>query len=67
MNNLIDGKKIAAEIIAELREAVVQIQSQNGRAPHLAAVLVGEDPASQAYVKNKVRSCEVAGSAKQHC
>jgi methylenetetrahydrofolate dehydrogenase (NADP+)/methenyltetrahydrofolate cyclohydrolase len=61
MNNLIDGKKIAAEIIAELREAVVQIQSQNGRAPHLAAVLVGEDPASQAYVKNKVRSCEVAG------
>ena len=59
--NLIDGKKIAQEIKAELRTAVEQIKARNGKTPHLAAVLVGDDPASQAYVKNKVRSCEEVG------
>jgi methylenetetrahydrofolate dehydrogenase (NADP+)/methenyltetrahydrofolate cyclohydrolase len=61
--NLIDGKKIALEIKAELRAAVEQIKARNGKTPHLAAVLVGDDPASQAYVKNKVRSCEEVGFA----
>jgi len=61
--NLIDGKRIAQDIKAELRSAVEEIKASKAKIPHLAAVLVGDDPASQAYVKNKVRSCEEVGFA----
>lgn len=58
---LLDGKKLAKEIRAELAEAVEKLVTDGQRPPHLAAVLVGEDPASQVYVRNKVRSCEKVG------
>lgn len=58
---LIDGKALAATIKAEIAEEVEQIRAAGGKIPHLAAVLVGEDPASASYVRNKVRSCEQCG------
>ena len=58
---LIDGKKIAADIRAELREKTLQFQQKYGRQVGLAVVLVGEAPASQVYVRNKIRACEEAG------
>lgn len=58
---ILDGRQLARDIRAELAEAVREIRDQGQRPPHLAAVLVGEDPASQAYVRNKVRSCEKIG------
>lgn len=58
---IIDGKQLAKEIKTEIAEAVQKIVEAGKRPPHLAAVLVGEDPASQVYVRNKVRSCEQVG------
>lgn len=58
---LIDGKALAKTIKEELAEEVKQLKAQGQKTPHLAAVLVGENPASQAYVRNKVRSCEQIG------
>ena len=65
MAQLIDGKKLAAEIRAECAEAAAQLKSKHSVTPCLAAVLVGEDPASQVYVRNKERACEKAGIASQ--
>ncbi|MFT4664040.1 MAG: methylenetetrahydrofolate dehydrogenase (NADP+)/methenyltetrahydrofolate cyclohydrolase [Polaribacter sp.] len=58
---LIDGKELANTIKTEIAEKVKAIVAKGERVPHLAAVLVGEDPASQSYVRNKVRSCEQCG------
>ncbi|MBK9491559.1 MAG: bifunctional methylenetetrahydrofolate dehydrogenase/methenyltetrahydrofolate cyclohydrolase FolD [Haliscomenobacter sp.] len=58
---ILDGKQLAQTIKAELRTEVDKIKEQGGKLPHLVAVLVGENPASQAYVRNKVRSCEEVG------
>jgi methylenetetrahydrofolate dehydrogenase (NADP+)/methenyltetrahydrofolate cyclohydrolase len=58
---LLDGKKLAQDIKSELRQAVDALLAAGKRAPHLAAVLVGDDPASQVYVRNKVQSCEQVG------
>lgn len=58
---LIDGKQLAKDIKAEMAEEVAKITAAGGKAPHLAAVLIGDDPASQVYVRNKVRSCERIG------
>ncbi|PHI20798.1 bifunctional methylenetetrahydrofolate dehydrogenase/methenyltetrahydrofolate cyclohydrolase FolD [Lewinellaceae bacterium SD302] len=58
---VIDGKGLAKKIKEELKLEVDAIRSAGGKIPHLAAVLVGEDPASQVYVRNKVRSCEQCG------
>lgn len=53
---IIDGKKIAQDIREELREQVqLWMNKENQRAPQLTAVLVGEDPASHTYVKNKMK------------
>ena len=57
----IKGKELAEIIKEEIANEVKSIVSSGGKIPHLAAVLVGEDPASQAYVRNKVRSCEKVG------
>lgn len=54
---LIDGRRISEEIISEIKSEVEQISAK----PGLAAVLVGENPASQTYVKNKIKACERAG------
>lgn len=58
---LIDGKAIAAAIRVEVAAAVTEVVSAGGRPPGLAAVLVGDDPASHLYVRNKARACEQAG------
>ena len=58
---ILDGKQLAQTIKAELRIEVDQIKAQGGKIPHLVAVLIGDNPASQAYVRNKVRSCEEVG------
>jgi methylenetetrahydrofolate dehydrogenase (NADP+) / methenyltetrahydrofolate cyclohydrolase len=59
--NIIDGKQLAKDIRTELAAEVQVLKQQGKRAPHLAAVLVGDDPASQVYVRNKVSSCEKVG------
>ena len=58
---ILDGKKIAAEIRAEVASDVASFVVQGGPKPCLAAVLVGEDPASQVYVRSKGKACEKAG------
>lgn len=58
---ILDGRKLAKEIREELAQEVQEITRDGARAPHLAAILVGDNPASQAYVRNKVRSCEKVG------
>lgn len=59
--NIIDGKKIAAEIKAEIAEKVTAMVKEGKRPPHLAAILVGHDGASETYVKNKIQACEQCG------
>jgi len=59
---LIDGKATARTVLQELGESI-QAQQGNGRPPGLAAILVGEDPASSIYVRNKMRACEKTGVA----
>lgn len=58
---LLDGKLLAQTIKEELAIEVEQGAVNGLRPPHLAAVLVGDDPASQVYVRNKVKSCEAVG------
>jgi methylenetetrahydrofolate dehydrogenase (NADP+)/methenyltetrahydrofolate cyclohydrolase len=58
---LIDGKKISVQIQQEISLAVAEIKSNHGKIPHLAAVLVGNDAASETYVANKVKACENVG------
>nr|WP_321260265.1 bifunctional methylenetetrahydrofolate dehydrogenase/methenyltetrahydrofolate cyclohydrolase FolD [uncultured Pseudodesulfovibrio sp.] len=58
---LLDGKETAATIRAEIREEVDGLGGKYGRKPGLAVVLVGEDPASQVYVRNKERACADCG------
>lgn len=57
---LIDGKKLAQEIRRALTQRVKTL-AQHGHKPGLAVILVGEDPASQVYVRNKIRACEEVG------
>lgn len=59
--NIIDGAKIAADVRAEVAEDVSSFTEQHGFTPHLAVVLVGEDPASKVYVRNKHRAAAEAG------
>ncbi len=58
---LIDGKRVAAEVRAGVKRDVERLKRKYGRAPSLAVVLVGDDPASQVYVRNKEKACEDAG------
>jgi methylenetetrahydrofolate dehydrogenase (NADP+)/methenyltetrahydrofolate cyclohydrolase len=58
---LFDGKLLSENIKAELAAEVDQILLKGGKRPHLAAVLVGENPASQVYVNSKIKSCETVG------
>lgn len=58
---LLDGKKIADEVKAELAQEVKAMLAKGLRAPHLAAILVGSDGASETYVASKVRSCAEIG------
>ena len=58
---LIDGKVVSAKIRGEIREAAEAFKAERKRAPGLAVVRVGEDPASIVYVRNKLRACEEVG------
>ena len=58
---VIDGKALAATIREEITQEVEKIKEEGGKVPHLAAVLVGDNPASQSYVKNKVKYCDEVG------
>ena len=58
---IIDGKKIAAEIRAELKTQVESFKARSGITPGLAVILVGEDPASQSYVAAKEKACSEIG------
>ena len=58
---LIDGKQTAADIRAELTEKVSAIKEKGGKVPHLSIMLIGDDPASDIYVRNKIKACEAAG------
>jgi methylenetetrahydrofolate dehydrogenase (NADP+)/methenyltetrahydrofolate cyclohydrolase len=58
---IIDGKALAAEVRREVREASDRLAARGSRRPGLAVVLVGDDPASQVYVRNKRLACEECG------
>ena len=58
---ILDGKTIAADIRQQVKQVVTQMAASSSRPPGLAVVLVGENPASQVYVRNKQRSCEEVG------
>ena len=61
MTKIIDGKAISAEIRTEIKEKTIVFEKENGFVPGLAVVIVGEDPASQVYVRNKKRACDEVG------
>ena len=58
---ILDGKQIAADIRAELRNEVEALKAQGKRAPKLAVILVGHNPASETYVANKIKACQEVG------
>lgn len=58
---ILDGKKTSNDIKDEIAIEVAEIKEKGGRAPHLAAILVGEDGASLTYVNSKVKACEKIG------
>ena len=60
MNRLIEGRAIAEKVYAELRGEIAQLK-KNGRTPGLAVVLVGDNPASRAYVRSKDKMCRDLG------
>ncbi len=58
---LLDGKVLSRQVKEEIAAEVDKIVARESRRPHLAAVLIGENPASQSYVRSKIRSCEKVG------
>lgn len=63
--SILDGKALAQQIQAEIRDEVIEFIENNSITPCLAAVLVGENPASEVYVRNKRRACEATGIDSQ--
>ena len=62
----LDGARVAAEIKREVAEEAQLLAREHGVRPRLVTVLVGDDPASAVYVRNKVRTCEELGLASEH-
>lgn len=58
---ILDGKEAAAAVKKDVAEASVKLKAETGVIPHLAAILAGNDGASETYVANKIKSCEAAG------
>ena len=58
---IIDGKALAKKMQGQLAEKVAQLKAQHGIVPGLVVILVGDNPASQVYVRNKERSALAAG------
>ena len=55
MYTIIDGRKTAADIRKEIAEEVLKLKDEGKKIPHLAAILVGNDPSSVTYVANKIK------------
>ncbi len=67
MTTIIDGKALAAELSEQIRSETAALKEQHGIQPGLTVVIVGEDPASQVYVRNKKRTAESCGfNSVQH-
>ena len=58
---IIDGKNFSQKVLDEINEEHKKIRKESGRAAGLAVIIVGENPASQVYVRNKIRACENVG------
>ena len=58
---IIDGKKTAADIREELKQKIDRLKAEGRNVPGLVTILVGEDPASQVYVRSKIKDCEEIG------
>jgi methylenetetrahydrofolate dehydrogenase (NADP+)/methenyltetrahydrofolate cyclohydrolase len=63
---VIDGKAVGAAVRARVAEEVAAYEAERGRVPMLVTVIVGDDPASEIYVRNKHRACEEAGMRSAH-
>jgi methylenetetrahydrofolate dehydrogenase (NADP+) / methenyltetrahydrofolate cyclohydrolase len=63
---IIDGKAVAARVRADVARDVARFTERTGRPPGLATILVGEDPASEIYVRNKRKACAEVGIADHH-
>ena len=61
MTTIIDGKALAARMREDIKQRAAAFKAEHGREIGLAVVLVGEDPASQVYVRNKIKACEEVG------
>jgi methylenetetrahydrofolate dehydrogenase (NADP+) / methenyltetrahydrofolate cyclohydrolase len=66
MATLIDGKAISQAVRADVARDAAALRERTGHVPGLVTVLVGDDPASQVYVRNKIAACEEAGMASFH-
>ena len=62
---ILDGKQLAQQLRSELTEEVIEFIQNNSVVPCLAAVLVGDNPASEVYVRNKQKACETVGIESQ--
>jgi methylenetetrahydrofolate dehydrogenase (NADP+) / methenyltetrahydrofolate cyclohydrolase len=63
---VIDGRQVAAEVRRRVAADAAALREQTGHIAGLVTILVGDDPASQVYVRNKIRACEEAGMASFH-
>src|SRR6185369_5577118 len=63
---LLDGRVAADAIKREVADEVATLKREHGVTPRLAAVIVGDDPASAVYVRNKIRACAEVGIASEH-
>jgi len=61
MAQIISGKEVALKVREEIKKAVNELFEKTGKRPGLAVIIVGEDPASQVYVRNKAKGCEEVG------
>ncbi len=58
---IIDGKKVSLDLINELKASVESFKAVTGKVPGLTVIIVGQDQASQAYVRNKAKTCKEIG------
>jgi len=65
-SRILDGRAAATQIKSEVAAEVTALKREHGVTRALAAVLVGDDPASAVYVRNKIRACEEVGIASEH-
>jgi methylenetetrahydrofolate dehydrogenase (NADP+)/methenyltetrahydrofolate cyclohydrolase len=63
---LINGKKISNDLRLEIKDQVKKIKQETGNFPGLATILVGQNPASQVYIKSKIKACQEAGIQSFH-